>query len=130
MGDEDRLTRLFSNLLHNALNYTSEQGLVLVFLEHDNHCVKVFVHDTGVGIAPEDVPRIFERFWRADQARHSGGGTGLGLSIAQAIAHSHQGIITVKSKLGHGSCFQVSLPISGDFQEKVSHSSSSPLFDF
>ncbi|MGK7884921.1 MAG: sensor histidine kinase [Crocosphaera sp.] len=111
MGNEQCLTRLFSNLLYNALNYTPEKGVVLVFLEQDNRYVKVFVHDTGVGIAAEDVPRIFERFWRADQARHSGGGTGLGLSIAQAIAHSHQGIITVESKLGHGSCFQVSLPI-------------------
>ncbi|MDJ0731570.1 MAG: HAMP domain-containing sensor histidine kinase [Crocosphaera sp.] len=111
MGNDDELTRLFSNLLHNALNYTSEKGLVLVRLEQDNRLIKVSVEDTGVGIAPEDVPHVFDRFWRADKARHGSGGTGLGLSIAEAIAHSHQGTITVKSTLGRGSCFQVSLPI-------------------
>ncbi len=111
MGNEDELSRLFSNLLHNALNYTPEKGLVLLRLEQHNRLVKVSVEDTGVGIAPEHIPHLFDRFWRADQARHGRGGTGLGLSIAQAIAHSHQGTITVKSTLGCGSRFQVSLPI-------------------
>ncbi|MDJ0599931.1 MAG: HAMP domain-containing sensor histidine kinase [Crocosphaera sp.] len=112
MGDADQLTRLFSNLLHNALNYTSEKGLVLVRLEKHNRLVRVGVEDTGVGISPEDLPHVFDRFWRADKARHHSGGTGLGLSIAEAIAHSHHGKITVKSKLGIGTCFEVFLPIS------------------
>ena len=103
--------RLFSNLLHNALNYTPENGFVLVFLQQHNHSVKVFVDDTGVGIASEDIPRVFDRFWRADKARNSSGGSGLGLSIAQSIAHSHQGNITVSSTLGVGTRFEVSLPI-------------------
>ncbi|ACB52727.1 two-component sensor histidine kinase [Crocosphaera subtropica ATCC 51142] len=111
MGNPDQLTRLFSNLLYNALNYTSEKGLVLIRLIQHNRLVKVAVEDTGVGIAPEDVSHVFDRFWRADKSRHNSGGTGLGLSIAQAIAHSHQGKITVKSKLGIGTCFEVSLPI-------------------
>ena len=111
MGNEDELTRLFSNLLYNALNYNSENGLVLVRLEQQNRLVKVSVEDTGIGIAPEDLPHVFDRFWRVDKARHNSGGTGLGLSIAQAIASSHQGQITVKSKLGICTCFEVSLPI-------------------
>ena len=111
MGNEDELTRLFSNLLHNALNYPPEKGLVLVRLEQHNRLVQVSVEDTGIGIATEDIPHLFDRFWRVDKARHGKDGTGLGLSIAQAIAHSHQGKITVKSTLGRGSRFQVSLPI-------------------
>ncbi len=111
MGNRDQLNRLFSNLIYNALNYTSEKGLVLVRLIQHNQQVKVAIEDTGVGIAPEDLPHVFDRFWRADKARHHSGGTGLGLSIAQAIAHSHQGKITVKSKLGIGTCFEVSLPV-------------------
>ncbi|MEL4898452.1 sensor histidine kinase [Crocosphaera sp. Alani8] len=111
IGNEDELIRLFSNLLHNALNYTPENGFVLVFLQQHNHSVKVFVDDTGVGIASEDIPRVFDRFWRADKARNSSGGSGLGLSIAQSIAHSHQGNITVSSTLGVGTRFEVSLPI-------------------
>ncbi|WP_107669969.1 cell wall metabolism sensor histidine kinase WalK [Cyanothece sp. BG0011] len=110
MGNRDQLTRLFSNLLYNALNYTSEKGLVLVRLVQHNRLVKIAVEDTGVGISPEDLPHVFDRFWRADKARHHSGGTGLGLSIAEAIAHSHQGKITVKSKLGVGTCFEVVLP--------------------
>ncbi|MGK7957089.1 MAG: sensor histidine kinase [Crocosphaera sp.] len=111
MGNEDELTRLFSNLLYNALNYTPENGLVLVRLEQQNRLVKVSVEDTGIGIAAEDLLHVFDRFWRVDKARHNSGGTGLGLSIAQAIAHSHRGQITVKSKLGIGTCFEVTLPI-------------------
>lgn len=111
MGNEDELTRLFANLLYNALNYTPENGLVLVRLEQQNRLVKVSVEDTGIGIAAEDLPHVFDRFWRVDKARHNSGGTGLGLSIAQAIAHSHRGEITVKSKLGIGTCFEVTLPI-------------------
>ncbi|EAZ92184.1 sensor histidine kinase [Crocosphaera chwakensis] len=111
MGNPDQLNRLFSNLIYNALNYTSEKGLVLVRLVQHNQLVKVAIEDTGVGIAEEDLPHVFDRFWRVDKARHNSGGTGLGLSIAQAIAYSHQGKITVKSKLGIGTCFQVSLPI-------------------
>lgn len=110
-GNLDQLNRLFSNLIYNALNYTSEKGLVLVRLMQHNQLVKITIEDTGVGIAEEDLPHVFDRFWRADKARHNSGGTGLGLSIVAAIAHSHQGKVTVNSKLGIGTCFEVSLPI-------------------
>ncbi|MDJ0842776.1 sensor histidine kinase [Crocosphaera sp.] len=111
-GDYDQLARLFSNLLYNALNYTSEKGLVLVRLVQHKRLVKVAVEDNGIGIALEDLAHVFDRFWRADKSRHNSGGTGLGLSIAKAIAQSHQGKITVTSKLGIGTCFEVSFPIS------------------
>ncbi|MGB5771588.1 MAG: HAMP domain-containing sensor histidine kinase [Crocosphaera sp.] len=111
MGNQDQLTRLFSNLLYNALNYTSEQGFVIVRLARHNRGVKISIEDTGIGISPKDLPHVFDRFWRADKARHKSGGTGLGLSIAQAIAHSHHGKITVESQLGIGTCFEVCVPI-------------------
>ncbi len=111
MGNKDKLTRLFSNLLYNALHYTTEQGFVIVRLTQHNRVAKVSIEDTGIGISSEDLPHVFDRFWRADKARHKSGGTGLGLSIAQAIAHSHHGKITVESQLGIGTCFEVCVPI-------------------
>ncbi|MEM8777467.1 MAG: HAMP domain-containing sensor histidine kinase [Cyanobacteria bacterium P01_G01_bin.49] len=110
MGNKGQINRLFSNLIHNALNYTPSQGFVIVRLLHDNRVAKVLVEDTGVGIASEDLLHIFDRFWRADKVRHRSQGTGLGLSIAQAIATAHRGNITVKSEVEVGTCFDVTLP--------------------
>jgi len=77
-----------------------------------DHAVAIAITDTGIGIAPEDLKFVFDRFWRADRARSRRvGGTGLGLAIAQTIAQQHRGEITVSSQLGVGSCFQVRLPI-------------------
>jgi two-component system sensor histidine kinase BaeS len=74
--------------------------------------VRVSVSDTGVGIAPEDLPHIFDRFWRVDRARtRAAGGSGLGLSIAQSIAEAHGGRISVESEPGKGSTFEVLLPL-------------------
>ena len=111
-GDVAQLSRLFSNLLENALKYTPAGGNVVLAMTRLNQNVVVSVIDTGIGIAPEDLQFVFQRFWRADKARSSrSGGLGLGLAIAQAIAQRYQGEITVKSKTGVGSCFQVRLPI-------------------
>ncbi len=112
-GDASQMRRLFSNLLENALQYTQAGGTVTAaIVSRDDRFVVVSVEDTGIGIAPEHIPFIFNRFFRADKARsrHSGG-LGLGLAIAQAIAHNHKGEITISSQLGVGSCFQVSLPV-------------------
>jgi two-component system OmpR family sensor kinase len=110
-GDAVQLQRLFTNLLTNALQYTPAGGCVTITLHPRGSQAQVSIQDTGIGIAPDQLPHIFDRFWRADQARnYDRGGTGLGLAIAQGIAHHHFGSITVSSKVNGGSCFQVNLP--------------------
>jgi two-component system, OmpR family, manganese sensing sensor histidine kinase len=113
MGDKSQLTRLFTNLLENALHYTPSGGRVDLIVGKQNRFALVTIKDTGIGIAPEQLPYIFDRFWRADRARsRRQGGTGLGLSIAKAITQAHGGKIIVHSSLDRGSCFQVRLPLS------------------
>ncbi|MFB2876725.1 sensor histidine kinase [Floridanema aerugineum] len=111
LGDSVQLIRLFTNLLQNAIHYTPEGGKITIKASHFGTYIEVKVRDTGVGIAPEHLKQVFERFWRADQSRsYWKGGCGLGLSIAQAIAQKHDGEITLTSQLGIGSCFIVCLP--------------------
>ncbi|WP_293127994.1 HAMP domain-containing sensor histidine kinase [Microcoleus sp. bin38.metabat.b11b12b14.051] len=111
MGDGSQLTRLFSNLIGNAIHYTPTGGIVTVSLRSQGRLAIVSVQDTGIGIAPEDVKLVFDRFWRADRARSCReGGLGMGLAIAQSIVQSHRGEISVTSQLGVGSCFQVKFP--------------------
>lgn len=114
VGDEAQLSRLFSNLLENALQYTSSGGKVTIRLTKHTGYAVVSIQDSGIGIASDQLPFVFDRFWRADKARsRRQGGTGLGLSIAQAIAQRHRGKITVTSQVNVGSRFQVRLPIKG-----------------
>jgi signal transduction histidine kinase len=111
MGNSAQLTRLFTNLIDNALHYTPAGGKVEVSAERSHAWVEVRVEDTGIGIDPEQIARVFDRFWRADCSRMQWeGGAGLGLSIAQSIAQCHKGQITVKSQPQVGSCFTVRLP--------------------
>jgi signal transduction histidine kinase len=111
-GDAHQLQRLFGNLLENALQYTSNGGLIRVKILKWDDFVVIEVADTGIGIAPEHLPLVFNRFWRAEKARsRRQGGSGLGLAIVQAITHGHGGEISVTSKVGVGSCFRVKLPI-------------------
>jgi signal transduction histidine kinase len=108
-GDTDRLIRLFVNLLDNAIKYT-EKGTITVTAGHaPDKQLCITVADTGVGIAPNHVPHIFERFYRTDASR-STRGTGLGLTIAQEIAQAHGGTIQVESSVGVGTSFTVLLP--------------------
>jgi heavy metal sensor kinase len=111
-GDEDHLRRLLLVLLDNAIQYTPAGGEIRVSVEVERAGGAVIeVRDTGIGIAPEDLPHIFERFYRASKDRsRKTGGAGLGLSIAQWIAHRHGGKIVVESTLGTGSSFRVELP--------------------
>jgi signal transduction histidine kinase len=109
-GDRQQISRLFINLIENAIKYTPERGKVFVFLQKNHHYLHICVEDTGIGIAADQLPHIFDRFWRTDQARHEQG-SGLGLSIAQAIAKQHGGNITETSRLGEGTSFKVSLPL-------------------
>jgi len=113
LGEPAQLTRLFTNLIENALHYTPKGGVIEIKTSRVGSHLYVNVQDTGVGIAPEHIEQVFERFWRADQSRsYWAGGSGLGLSIALAIARNHGGLITVTSQLGVGSCFTVRLPAS------------------
>jgi len=110
LGDSIQITRLFRNLIDNALQYTSSSGKVKIKTSLVNQSIIVRIEDTGIGIAPEHREQIFERFWQVDTARsYHSGGSGLGLAIAQSIAREHNGLISVKSELGVGSCFTVCL---------------------
>jgi len=110
LGDRDRLRQLLLNLVDNALKYTPAGGQVTLTLRRGEGWVQVAVTDTGVGITPEDVPHLFERFYRADRSRARQSGAGLGLSIAQWVAQAHGGRIEVESQVGQGSTFTVWLP--------------------
>ncbi|WP_218082794.1 sensor histidine kinase [Anthocerotibacter panamensis] len=111
LAEPQALVRLFRNLIENALQYTAPAGQVTVVLEEAQQAL-LMVQDTGIGIAPEHLKHVFDRFWRADRARSQRtGGTGLGLAIARTIAQAHGGDITVTSTLNTGSTFAVHLPI-------------------
>ena len=108
--DRDRIIQILVNLLGNAIRYT-KIGSIVVKAEKENKYVWISVTDTGVGIAPEDLPYVFERFWRADPSRstHSGG-TGIGLAIVRRLVELQGGKIEVESELGKGSTFRFCLP--------------------
>lgn len=110
-GDTRTIQRMLSNLLDNAIKYTPSGGSVSISLAENDAQVAVSIKDTGIGISPKDLPRIFERFYRCDQSR-SQAGIGLGLSLARAVARAHGGDITVVSTLNQGSTFIVTLPKS------------------
>lgn len=112
LGDGEMLSMAVKNLIENAILYSDEGGQVGVGLREDDGTAQISVTDTGVGIDPEHVERIFERFYRADPSRsRSTGGTGLGLAIVKHVANNHRGDIQVFSKLGFGSTFTLRLPI-------------------
>jgi two-component system, OmpR family, sensor kinase len=114
IGDEDRLKQLVLILLDNALKYTPAHGHVTLGLQRQETGSKITVRDTGVGIPPEDLPHVFERFYRADPARsRDPGGTGLGLPIARWIVEQHGGKITLESQPGQGTIATVYLPLPG-----------------
>ena len=109
-GDADALRRMVQNLVENALAYTPPGGEVLVSLTAAGGKCRLCVADTGIGIAPEDLPHVFDRFFRADKSRANTGGSGLGLSIVQSIVQAHGGEIEAESEPGRGSRFMVTLP--------------------
>lgn len=107
-GDRLRIQQIVLNLVTNAISYTPKDGKVTVRLEEDEKHVKLSVIDTGIGIEKEEIPRIFERFYRVDKARsRNSGGTGLGLAIVKHLVDAHKGDIQVESEIGKGSCFTV-----------------------
>ncbi|HEY5436327.1 MAG TPA: ATP-binding protein [Candidatus Limnocylindrales bacterium] len=109
--DEARLGQVILNLVHNAVKFSPDGGEVRVTVDHTPDAVQVAVVDHGIGIAPADRDRVFERFYKADRARVRGGGTGLGLSIARHIVEGHGGRIRVESEEGRGSTFSFTIPL-------------------
>ena len=108
-GDLKKVQRIVTNLLENAIKYTPDQGAVTISVREYDRKIEIAVEDTGIGISQEDLPHIFERFFRSDRSRTTGG-IGLGLSLAKAFAVALGGAISAKSTLGKGTIFAVSLP--------------------
>src|SRR5688500_5229018 len=110
-ADRERVHQVLFNLVDNAVRFTPTGGSVTVSARRRNGSVEVAVSDTGAGIPPEHLPRLFERFYRADPARGRGeGGTGIGLAIARSVVEAHGGQIRAESRPGHGSIFTFDLP--------------------
>ena len=114
-GDADKLKQVLLNLTGNAVAFTTTSGQIALHAARRGDTAQLEVTDDGAGIAPEDLPRLFERFYRGDKSRArraDGGGNGLGLAIARAIIEAHGGSINVRSTVGKGTTFTVALPIA------------------
>jgi signal transduction histidine kinase len=110
--DCKQIGRVFANLIGNAVKFTPRRGTIRVTGELQNGCLVVAVSDSGIGIPPDELPRIFNKYFRASAAQGFKG-TGLGLTISKAIVEAHGGSIAVESTAGKGSCFSVALPLDG-----------------
>ena len=109
--DPERMAQVLNNLVSNALRYTPAGGVVILTAETSADAVQLHVHDSGVGIPAEELPQVFERFYKGDAARsRNGGESGLGLAIARSLVEAHGGRISVTSRLGEGTTFTISLP--------------------
>ena len=110
-ADRDKMSQVIVNLLSNALKYTPSGGKVEIEAGQPGEAIEIVVRDNGIGIAPEDLPYIFERFYRADKSRNRlTGGSGIGLAIVKAIVEAHHGNISVRSEPGNGTEFVILLP--------------------
>lgn len=111
--DPERMAQVLNNLVSNALRFTPAGGSVLLAADAEGDAVRLQVRDTGAGIAADDVAKVFERFYRGDQARTgSEGESGLGLAIAKSLTEAHGGRIAVASEVGHGTTFTITLPVA------------------
>lgn len=120
LGSEDEIGQVLLNLLENAIKYSLDGGKISVAISEATDTITVSVADTGIGILQQDIPRIFERFYRADKARtRTSGGTGLGLSIVKHIVERHGGRVWVDSVYNHGSCFYFSLPLAPEMSDSA-----------
>ena len=117
LADRERIQQVITNIVHNAIKFTPSGGKVVISTDRPGESVVAQVSDTGIGISKDDLPHIFERFFKADRSR-SGSGTGLGLAIAKHIVQAHGGSIWVQSEEGKGSTFGFSLPFKPSPQDK------------
>jgi len=109
-ADYKALKQILGNLIENAIQYTPQEGMIILDAKEEGDLCKIFVTDTGIGISEQDIPHLFERFYRVDKARtRSVGGTGLGLSIVKHLVQAHGGDVGVTSELGKGSSFYFTL---------------------
>ncbi len=111
-GEAAQLGQVFANLIHNAVKFSPPESTVTVTVRSAGDQVEATVVDEGIGIAATDLPRIFERFYKADRSRSAGGGTGLGLAIARYIVEGHGGHLTAQSEEGSGATFMLTLPMA------------------
>ena len=113
--DTDKLTQVIDNIMNNAIKYSPDGGTITVFIKTTDEQLILSIADEGLGIPKQDLPKIFDRFYRVDKARsRAQGGTGLGLAIAKEIIKQHQGFIWAKSEYGVGSTFTIVLPYEND----------------
>jgi len=118
-ADKDKISQVMVNLISNGLKYTPQGGQVKIYVTSDNRSVKIIVEDNGYGIPPEDLPYIFERFYRADPSRNrQTGGSGIGLAIVKAIVEAHDGSVEVESTVNAGTKFIVTLPMEERYGTK------------
>jgi two-component system, OmpR family, sensor histidine kinase BaeS len=111
LGDPGRIEQVVDNLLSNALRYTDPGGRVVLRVRHDDSGGVIEVRDTGIGIAAEDLPHVFDRFWRSDRSRsRATGGSGIGLAVVRELVRAHQGRVELSSDLGRGTTARVVLP--------------------
>ncbi len=118
-GDPARVLQVFSNLVGNAVKFTPEGGVITLSAERSDNRIQCAITDTGPGIPPEDLPRIFGKFWQSKRGDRRG--VGLGLAIARGIVEAHGGSISVRSEMGKGSVFSFSLPVWAE-DDMVDHS--------
>lgn len=111
-ADVDRIEQVVSNLIDNAIKFCGQYGKITIGASAQNGILTLFVQDDGAGIKEEDLPHVFERFYKADKAHTSGLGTGLGLSIVKKILEQHGQRITVESKVGQGAKFSFTLALA------------------
>lgn len=110
--DPDRIVQVLGNLISNALRHTPNGGEIRLAAKSENQHLVLQVQDTGAGIAPEDLPHVFDRFYRGDKSRSQNGESGLGLAIARSIVEAHHGRISASSPPGQGTTFSITLPVS------------------
>jgi len=110
-ADKDRINQVFINLISNAVKYTPDGGEIHISISETEKSVKIGIKDNGIGIPEDELPFIFERFYRADKSRNRmTGGSGIGLAIVKSIVTAHGGVVEAESRLNEGSCFAVTLP--------------------
>lgn len=113
-ADPERLMQIMTNLVDNAIRYNSDGSRVVVAARAAHNSIELSVTDNGPGIPPEDIPHLFERFWRAERSRNRAtGGSGLGLAIVKQLVEAHHGQVWVESQIGNGTRFMIQLPVTG-----------------